>query len=106
MAKYSENPNFQKCEPCQKKIAFKQAYQQVRTLLDISDSKYDRRLSAVCALVSQMPWKKSEAYLDALRAINSRQDKSFEEHPIAVRPWFRKESAVKFTGCKGKLTCL
>lgn len=99
MAKYHKNPNFQKCEPSQKKIAFKEAYQQVRYLLNnlecsgsvVTESK---ARDIITNMIGKMKWDNSEVYYDALNSRNLFRVNSFEEYDYEHRKWCRKHRLV------------
>lgn len=109
MAKYGNKPNFQKCEPSQKKIAFKEAYRTIRTLLAPTKTNFldkkldaidDANFNAIHMMIDKMPYKYATSFHDAVLSAlwSQHSDISFESHSLQLRLYDRKKGRIARKG--------
>lgn len=99
--KSTQNPKFQKCEPCQARLKFQEAYQAIRTLKstasnpEINGALATNAYSSIQLMIDAMPWKKAQYYEAAVSSSVAfdfkRHFPSFETKSMKMRRKFRLE---------------
>ncbi|WP_154124995.1 hypothetical protein [Grimontia hollisae] len=98
-SKSTQNPKLQKCEQCQAKLKFQEAYRAVRALKsavnnpEISEALAKSAFSSIQLMIDAMPWKKAQYYEAALDTRSAlffwRIFPSFETKPMKERRIYR-----------------